>query len=153
MEGGPAMKNLDEYIKEGRVVRSKVAMAVVKGDLTRHDIIELCKDSRMKAVFIGSSYSPKCSNDHWTRDYIDELVCASVAESFNQDYLLYLEKVVSYMKEKEKNKLGLFWKVVAGIIGVAAIAGVIIGCVHSFKDQEAPEPAAVLMCEIIWCAK
>lgn len=116
------MKNLDDFLE---VERSKIALSVASGELTRDDILEFCKDSRMKSAFIGTSYSPKCSKDKWDKDYLDELVCAAVAESFNEDYLLYLNDVAETVRNQKSRRFSPLFGIMCGVTA-AAVAIVII---------------------------
>ena len=57
---------------------------------------------------------------------MDQVVCAAAAESFNQDYLLYLAEVSAYTRSK---KPSTNVKMIVGIVAAVAIVAVIIGIV------------------------
>ena len=90
--------------KDGKVQRSKIALDVADLTLSRHDIIRLCYMPEVKYAFIGQSYSKKEPQEKWNKEYLDKLVCASAAESFNKDYLLYLNDVAEYVMNSKKKK-------------------------------------------------
>lgn len=115
------MKGLESFIKDGKVERSRVAMAIASGELTKNEILELCKDSRVKSAFIGTSYSSGYSRDKWNKEYLDELVCAAVAESFNEDYLLYLNEVAESVRSKKNNKSSFSGGKTIGVVAVVVV--------------------------------
>lgn len=95
----------NKYVaKDGEVQRSEIALDVADLTLSRHDIIRLCSMSEVKKVFIGISYSKKEPQEKWNKEYLDKLVYASSVESFNKDYLLYLNDVAVYVMNGKKKK-------------------------------------------------
>ncbi len=120
------MSNIEKYISDGVVQRSKIALDVADGSISTFEIREICADQRVKQVYIGTSYDKKCSKEAWNDTYLDQVICASVAESFNQDYLLYLSEVGEYIRSKKPGKNR---KMVIGVIAVVSIIAVIIGVV------------------------
>lgn len=117
------MATIEKYITSSGVERSSIAVAVAHGDFSTEEIIAMCKDKRLKDAFLGEGFKYKCPKDNWNKDYVDELTCVAVAESFNQDYLLYLDEVSKYVREKEKKGSIAWWQIV---IGVAIVIGVIV---------------------------
>ncbi|MFI3253577.1 MAG: hypothetical protein R3Y63_04445 [Eubacteriales bacterium] len=107
----------ENYIVAGKVKRNTIAMDIKKRKLTAKDIPELVSHPEIKASFIGTSFSEKTDPSHWTEEYLETLIYAVVAESFNEDYLLYLDQVAEKVSGKSIQKsaigtLGLF----AGVI-------------------------------------
>lgn len=129
------MKSLEEFLKDGEVKRARVAMAVASGELTGDAIRALCQEPEMKAAFIGTSYSGKCSEDRWDQGYLDELVCAAVAASFNEDYLLYLNEVAEAVRNKKRPSSMWF----GIVIGVAAAAAVIVAIMIILPEKPTPQ--------------
>lgn len=120
------MSNIEKYIRDGEVQRSKIALDVADGSISSSEITEICSDPRIKNAFIGTSYNKKRSKELWDAAYLDQVVCAAVAESFNQDYLLYLSEIGEYIRSKKPNSN---MKLIVGIVAVVAIITVIIGIV------------------------
>ena len=114
----------NEYIADGKVKRSKIALDIKRRIITRSDIESLCADPQIKAAFIGKDYKDKKPKKRWNKDYLELLPFAATAESFNRDYLLYLDEVAAFVTEKKP-----FPKmIVAGVIIllVIIIAGMIV---------------------------
>lgn len=114
--------NKDKYIVDGRVARDKIVMDIKYCRISRQEILNLCEDKDVQAVYIGRDYPDKKPKREWNKDYLGLLSYASVAESFNKDYLLYLNEVAQYVAKAKYKKI-----VVAGIIIILVIvAGVIV---------------------------
>ena len=112
----------NKYIVNGEVARDKIAMDIKYRRLDRTGIEELCNDSRVKEAFRGSAYADKHPKREWNKDYLGRLSYAVVGESFNRDYLLYLDEVADFVSKATFRKI-----VVAGVIIVLVIiAGVIV---------------------------
>lgn len=131
MEGSEVMATIEKYITNSGVERSGIAVAVAQGAFSTEEIIVMCKDKRLKDAFLGEGYKNKLSKDKWNKDYVDELTCAAVAESFNRDYLLYLDEVSKYVREKEKKGSITWWQVAIGVAVVAIVIGVIVWKVYN----------------------
>ncbi len=120
------MSNIEKYISDGEVQRTKIALDVADGSVSISEIREICADPRIKNAFIGTSYNKKRSKEAWDDSYLDQVVCAAAAENFNQDYLLYLAEVSAYTRSK---KPSTNVKMIVGIVAAVAIVAVIIGIV------------------------
>ena len=120
------------------VDRAKIAMDVVKRTLCADDIRRLCQREDVRASFIGKTYPDKRPRKEWNQSYLDKLYYAVVAESFNLDYLLYLDEVAEYVNQSKIVKQ----VVIAGVILVVVIiAGVIVYC-HTAGSKDAAAVAA-----------
>ena len=120
------MVNIEKYINDGEVQRTKIALDVADGSISASDIREICSDQRIKNAFIGTSYSKKRSRDSWDDSYLDQVVCAAAAENFNQDYLLYLAEVGEHVRNKKTTSNV---KLIVGMVAAVAIVAIIIGIV------------------------
>ena len=120
------MDHLDKYFSENRVRRSRIAIDSANGTLSSEEIRSLCDNPKVKDVFIGETYNKKVPKEQWNAKYLDRLVCAAVAESFNEDYLLYLAEVGSYVRRKKAARKR---RKILGIIAVVAIIAAIVGVV------------------------
>lgn len=84
----------EQYLRDGVISRARIALDIKRRRLRDPDEIRrLCEDPRVQAVFIGSAYSGKEPAREWTASYLDALIGVVGAESFNVDYLLYLNAV------------------------------------------------------------
>lgn len=109
----------NEYVLRGKVERSKIANDIKIGKLKRSDIELLAKEPQIIEAFIGDHYNNKIPKSSWDKEYLNLLSCVAVAESFNLDYLLYLNEVTEYVtKFKFKRMLN---------VGVAFILISILG--------------------------
>jgi hypothetical protein len=120
------MADINKYLTDGKIQRSKIAVDVANGNLTSGDIKNLCNDDKVKSAFIGNTFYNKVPKDRWNQDYLDEIVCVAVAENFNMDYLLYLAEVGEYVRNKRKAESNGSKKTIIGIvIGVVIVVAVI----------------------------
>lgn len=126
MEGGTVMSNIEKYISAGEVQRSKIALDVADGSISTSEIREICSDPRIKNAFIGTSYNKKKAKESWDAAYLDQVVCAAAAESFNQDYLLYLSEIGNHIRSKKSSSV---MKMIVGVLAVVIIIAVVIGIV------------------------
>jgi len=94
-----------EYVLRGKVERSKIANDIKSGKLKRSDIELLIKDQQIIEAFIGDHYNNKISKSSWDQEYLNLLSCAAVAESFNSDYLFYLNEVTEYVTKYKFRKM------------------------------------------------
>ncbi|MEH7009216.1 hypothetical protein V7087_00095 [Neobacillus niacini] len=118
---------LNEYIINGEVARDKIAMDIKYRKLQNSDIKQLVKDSNIKAAFIGTNYNEKKPKHEWNKEYLDMLSYAVVAESFNPDYLLYLDEVANHVEKRIKQN-----KLIIGGFAFFLIAFIIVGVVYLF---------------------
>lgn len=131
------MNPIEKYMSDGELQRSQIALDVADGTLSPTEIRDICSNQKIKEAFIGTSYSKKKPKETWDSVYLDQVVCAAVAENFNQDYLLYLAEVGEYVRSKKQSN---HIKLIVGIVVVAAIVAVIIGIVmlktnHTNQDS------------------
>ena len=113
---------INEYIVNGSVASEKIVYDIKKRKLKRADIDKLAADPRISAGFIGINYKNKKNKQEWDKNYLESLLTIAVAESFNWEYLLYLDEVADYVSKATFKK-----RVVAGgLIVIVIIAGVIV---------------------------
>ena len=119
------MKN---YVSNGRVAREEIAADIRDGIINRADIKVLASNPEVKNAFIGQNYARKVSRDKWTREYLDTLTNAVVAEAFNEDYLNYLADVSEYVRghSSEASSIQKYWP--AALVAGAVVIGLIIFC-------------------------
>lgn len=98
------MVALEGYIKDGKVSRTGIALAIKYGDLCRDDVDDIVKCDQVKQEFFNVGQTKKVQKTEWTKDYLDTLVFASVAEVFDSEYLYYLCDVAEYVNGKGKKQ-------------------------------------------------
>lgn len=103
-----------------KVDRAEIAMDIVQRKLSRSDIERLCQDEEVQANFFGAGYAKKRPMSEWDEEYLKKLYGAVVGESFNRDYLLYLDQVAEYVQKRKRKKIRN--TCVLGIIVVLVIA-------------------------------
>ncbi|MCL2192239.1 MAG: hypothetical protein FWB78_02445 [Treponema sp.] len=137
----------NEYIVNGEVQSNKIAMDIKYRILKRHDIERLCRDTRISASFIGSGFNKKRPKQAWDKSYLDLLSYVAVAESFNRDYLLYLDEVADFVTSKPK-----IGKLVIAIflVFLVLVAGIAIAIMSSRTEPEKPHPVQIGIPEDIW---
>lgn len=122
MEGKNVMIDISKYYVNGRIEREKIVMDIIRRKLSHNEIEELVSNDIIQNAFIGNFYKDKVPKEQWTKEYIQILSCAVVGESFNRDYLFYLETVVKYVEKKSRNVIF----VIGGIILLAIIIFIMI---------------------------
>lgn len=98
------MLNIETYIQDGTVKREKIALDIKRGVITKDDIKDLVSNAKIKESFFGNSSNVKANRSEWTKDYLDKLSYASVADCFNEDYLYYLSDVADYVRPSKQSK-------------------------------------------------
>lgn len=113
----------EEYILPDKVRCSKIASDIARRKLKREDIELLVKDPRVQKEFREENFTEKKLPQAWNKEYLEELALfATSGESFNRDYLLYLDEVAEYVSKAVFKKVA-----VAGVIIVLVIiAGVLV---------------------------
>lgn len=113
---------VERYTRNGVVDRAAIAKDVKMCKLTAAEIQDLCENKIVQDVFIGNSYANKQPKEKWNKNYLERLYYAVAAESFNLDYLLYLNEVANFVAKAKFKKV-----VIAGVIIVLVIiAGVVV---------------------------
>ncbi len=121
------MAKVSDYIENGSVLRSKIAMDVANGLITKTEIKKICENKEIANAFIGKKYLKKKNQKEWDREYLDEVACAAVAECFNEDYLLYLSEVGDVVRKKNASSMNI--NIILGIVATVAVLAVIVGVV------------------------
>lgn len=116
------MLNPDEYLRDGRVMKEQIALDIRFRKLTGKRLKAVLEQEEIQDAFFGSSYYGKVEKKDWTTDYLEQLSYAAVAQSFNTDYLLYLDQVAGHVAHKRTSrKFGYAMATITAIV-VCAIA-------------------------------
>lgn len=95
---------IDKYTNDnGEINSSRIAIDVGRGKLTHDNIEWLVSQPLVQEEFIGKTYTDKKPQKEWNKNYLGRLKLVVVAESFNKDYLLYLEQVADYVSKRKVN--------------------------------------------------
>lgn len=125
------MFDMQDYINDGKVVREKIALDVRFRRLTGKKLKEVLDHPLVQNSFEGSDYYEKVSKKCWSSQYLDELSYTSMADNFNEDYLLYLDEVAGFVAGKESvKKFSAIFLVLAGIVACAVV------CMKFFQDRD-----------------
>lgn len=119
---------MKDYLRNGSISRSEIVNDIKNGTLEKQDIEELVSRENVMNSFIGSNYPNKVDKEHWTEQYLEKLVLASVAESFNKDYLFYLYDVAKYVRDNARKRKGSLSvaAIIAGVVLVVVIVLIVI---------------------------
>lgn len=117
--------NKQRYFDSGKVKREAIAMDIRYGRISHTDLMDIITDPDISAEFYGDKYEKKVSKEQWDEKYLEKLSYAVVSESFNRDYLLYLEEVANGISEKKNNSKVIIGAVVL-VVAVVALIVVIV---------------------------
>lgn len=100
-----------------------IALDIRYRNLSHDDLLLIISDPEISAAFYGKTYEDKIPKNQWDEEYLEKLSYAVVSESFNKDYLLYLEEVADSVSAQKNNS-----KIVIGgvVLAVAVIAAVVV---------------------------
>lgn len=133
---------MKSYVVNGRVAREEIAADICDGVLKRSDIKKLTSAPQVRDAFIGDSFHGKIGKAGWNRKYLNNLPNVAVAESFNEDYLLYLADVSDYVEQNgAKEGKSIFsnkWFWIA--LGAVAVAAVVIAIMVGMHSTPTPNP-------------
>lgn len=112
-----------KYFDGNRVNRAMIALDIRYRNLSHDDLLLIISDPEISAAFYGKTYEDKIPKNQWDEEYLEKLSYAVVSESFNKDYLLYLEEVADSVSAQKNNS-----KIVIGgvVLAVAVIAAVVV---------------------------
>lgn len=122
---------MKDYLRNGSISRSEIVNEIKNGTLEKQDIKELIGRAAVADSFIGLNYSKKVGQEQWTKKYLEKLVLAAVAESFNEDYLYYLYDVAKYVRDNEKKKGHI--RTVAIMVGIVVVVVAIVLIVMAIR--------------------
>ncbi|MCD8363749.1 MAG: hypothetical protein LUC98_12480 [Lachnospiraceae bacterium] len=122
------MLDVSKYIVDGKVDRAHIVFDIRDCRLSESEIRELAKNPDIQDSFFGGEFGGKKPRDQWDKKYLENIVCAAVGESFNEEYLLYLNEVARYVnRSQKKNSFNNSKLYVA--VGIAVFAVIVVGVV------------------------
>jgi len=111
-----------DYIVNGEIARNRIALDIKYRKLDRSAIEQLISDPKITAAFFGSGFNKKRPKKEWNKTYLDELSYVAIAESFNRDYLLYLDEVANFVANAKSKKKIIIGVVIAFVLIIGVIA-------------------------------
>lgn len=117
------MINKEKYFENGKLKRESIAMDIKYHRISHEDLLSLISAPEISKEFYGDMYKNKVPREEWNEQYLDKLSYAVVSESFNKDYLLYLEQVANGIGEKKINT-----KIIVGgiVLAIAVVALIVV---------------------------
>ena len=122
------MYNLEDYFDDGHISRMKVASDIKSRKLTREDLEKMITEPEVKSVFIGNRFNNTVKKEEWTKEYLEKLSNMAIGESFNKEYLFYLDEVAQYVNSKKNSNIVL---VIVLIVATLVAVG---KAVYDFKE-------------------
>lgn len=123
------MMDVKKYIVDGELKRDKIVADIKRGRISTSDIMELDRMQEVREAYFGDGYDYKVDKDKWNASYLDKLALVSVSETFNKEYMLYLNEVAECVVAKEQQNLKnntLIRTVITIAIVVALIVFVVV---------------------------
>ena len=120
------MSDKQKYFDGERVCAEKIALDIRYRRISHNELMSLISDPKISAAFYEDSYKDKIPKSQWDEKYLEKLSYAVISESFNADYLLYLEEVAEFVtRNKEKKNSN---KIVLGTVVILCIVLFFIIC-------------------------
>lgn len=127
----------DDYIVDGKVARNLIAIDIRERKITRGDIEQLVLDKRIQSAFLNKTFDKKVPPNQWDKDYLEELTYAALAQSFNRDYLLYLDEVAEFVAQSSKRKKKIGTAVCVTVIAAACfLIGLVIWQICQYAAEK-----------------
>lgn len=100
------MADLSRYIEDGKVNRVRIANDIAAGKFTQEFLSELLQKLQkpeLKANYFSHVKLERKPESERTKEYLNLLSNAVVAENFNEEYLRYLFDVAQYVHQRGQN--------------------------------------------------
>lgn len=97
------MADLSRYIEDGKVNRVRIANDIAAGKFTQEFLSELLWHPAVKDAYFSHVKLERKPESEWTKEYLNLLSNAAVAENFNEEYLRYLFDVAQYVHQRGQN--------------------------------------------------
>lgn len=129
------MADFSRYIEGEEVKRTRIADDIAAGKFTEDDFSRLLQDSAVKNAYFSHKELERKLESEWTKEYLELLSNAAVAENFNEEYLRHLFGVAQYVQriEEKKNQKR---KVIGFAIGVIAVFVCLTACVRQCGTEK-----------------
>ena len=124
------MADLSRYIEDGKVNRVRIANDIATGKITQEDFSELLRHPAVKKVYFSHVKLERKPESEWTKEYLNLLSNAVVAENFNEEYLRYLFEVAQYVHHRGQNNPQKKTLLLVGAVAVLLVCLGLAACVR-----------------------
>ncbi|MBQ7367302.1 MAG: hypothetical protein IJW57_08770 [Spirochaetaceae bacterium] len=125
------MADLSRYIEDGKVNRVRIANDIAAGKFTQEFLSELLRHPAVKDAYFSHVKLERKPESEWTKEYLDLLSNAAVAENFNEEYLRYLFEVAQYVHQRGQNNPQKKTLLLVGAVAALLIClGLLAACVR-----------------------
>lgn len=118
------MININEYVRDGNVDRILIVSHIKNRILKGGYLKEVISNKDVQSAFIGKTFTDKTDETTWNEEYLNRLGLVAVAESFNEDYLVYLDKVAEYVASKNGKSANNMMNVLIVLLVLIMLCGV-----------------------------
>lgn len=124
------MADLSRYIEDGKVNRVRIANDIAAGKFTREFLSELLRYLAVKNVYFSHVKLERKPESEWTKEYLNLLSNAVVAENFNEEYLRYLFEVAQYVHQRGQNNPQKNNLLLVAAVAALLVCLVLVACVR-----------------------
>ena len=117
------------FLDDGSISRAGITMDIETCEINADEIKKIAANPEVKKAFIGEVFRNKKPKSEWDEKHLKSVSYYCMAESFNLDYMLYLNEVAEYVAQMKLNKKSrkLFkYIIIAAVAVIIIIAAVII---------------------------
>lgn len=124
------MADLSRYIEDGKVNRVRIANDIAAGKFTQEFLSELLRHPAVKDAYFSHVKLERKPESEWTKEYLELLSNAAVAENFNEEYLRYLFDVAQYVHQRGQNNPQKKTLLLVGAVAAILICLGLAACVR-----------------------
>ncbi|MBO5123768.1 MAG: hypothetical protein J6C11_01445 [Spirochaetaceae bacterium] len=128
------MADLSRYIEDGKMNRVRIANDIAAGKFTQEFLSELLQKLQkpeLKANYFSHVKLERKPESEWTKEYLNLLSNAVVAENFNEEYLRYLFEVAQYVHQRgQNNPQKKTFLLVGAVVALLVCLGLLAVCVR-----------------------
>ncbi len=124
------MADLSRYIEDGMVNRVRIANDIAAGKFTQEFLSELLRHPAVKGEYFSHVKLERKPESEWTKEYLNLLSNAAVAENFNEEYLRYLFDVAQSVHQRGQNNPQKKTLLLVGAVAAILICLGLAACVR-----------------------
>lgn len=130
------MADLSRYIEDGKGNRVRIANDIAAGKITQEFLSELLRHPAVKNVYFSHVKLERKPKPEWTKEYLELLSNAAVAENFNEEYLRYLFDVAQYVHHRGQNNPQKKTLLLVGAVAVLLVCLGLVACVRQCGSEK-----------------
>ncbi|MBQ8384136.1 MAG: hypothetical protein IJX45_02725 [Spirochaetaceae bacterium] len=133
------MADLSRYIEDGKVNRVRIANDIAAGKFTQEFLSELLQKLQkpeLKANYFSHVKLERKPESEWTKEYLNLLSNAVVAENFNEEYLRYLFDVAQYVHQRGQNNPQKKTLLLVAAVAVLLVCLGLVACVRQCRAEK-----------------